>query len=70
MAGPQEFTCRACGAQFDSREKLDKHNKREHSVSQADGAGDADRMQGQQGSRQEQQTPRGRSEPIDEDYAG
>jgi hypothetical protein len=43
MAGPQEFTCRACGAQFDSRDKLDKHNKREHSVSQADGAGDADR---------------------------
>jgi hypothetical protein len=70
MAGPQEFTCRACGAQFDSREKLDRHDKREHSVSQADGTGGVDRTQDQQGSPQGHKTARGRSEPTDEDYAG
>jgi len=70
MAGPQEFTCRACGAQFDSREKLERHDKREHSVSQADGAGAADRATGSPGARPNQQTARGRNKPIDEDYTG
>jgi hypothetical protein len=27
----ERITCRACGAEFDSREQLDKHNRREHS---------------------------------------
>ena len=26
----QEFTCPACGAEFDTREKLEKHGQREH----------------------------------------
>jgi hypothetical protein len=25
-----KITCRACGAEFDSREQLEKHNRREH----------------------------------------
>lgn len=70
MAGPQEFTCRACGTQFDSREKLDRHTKREHSESQADGAGGAERSGAEAGSRGNQQTARGRGEPRDQDYTG
>ncbi|MGH7710736.1 MAG: hypothetical protein ACREOG_05605 [Gemmatimonadaceae bacterium] len=30
MAETKDFTCRVCGAQFDARVKLDKHNRREH----------------------------------------
>ena len=30
MATEQRITCAACGAEFESREQLDKHNKREH----------------------------------------
>jgi hypothetical protein len=26
----ERITCRACGAEFDSREQLDRHNRREH----------------------------------------
>ncbi|HJU72732.1 MAG TPA: hypothetical protein VJ717_03230 [Gemmatimonadaceae bacterium] len=32
MAENRDFTCRACGAQFDTQDKLDKHNSREHSL--------------------------------------
>ena len=30
MAETKDFTCRACGAQFDTRDSLDQHNRREH----------------------------------------
>jgi hypothetical protein len=30
MATKEKVTCRACGAEFDSREQLDEHNRREH----------------------------------------
>ena len=30
MATNEKITCRACGAEFDSREQLDQHNQREH----------------------------------------
>jgi hypothetical protein len=30
MAPKDKITCRACGAEFDSREQLDQHNRREH----------------------------------------
>jgi hypothetical protein len=26
----EKFSCRACGAEFHSREELDRHNRREH----------------------------------------
>jgi hypothetical protein len=26
----ERITCRACGAEFDSRDQLDRHNRREH----------------------------------------
>ena len=40
MAETKDFTCRACGAQFDSRDKLDQHNRREHGTQgQAGGGG-------------------------------
>ncbi len=26
----EKITCRDCGAEFDSREQLDQHNRREH----------------------------------------
>jgi hypothetical protein len=32
MAEIKDFTCRACGAQFDTRETLDRHQRREHGV--------------------------------------
>jgi hypothetical protein len=60
MAGPKDFTCSECGAQFDSRDKLDRHNQREHSISQADGADD-ERAQSQQG------RGRDRDQPFDDD---
>jgi len=37
MAETKDFTCRACGAQFDSRDKLDQHNKREHGTQGTEG---------------------------------
>jgi hypothetical protein len=27
---PKDFRCKACGAEFDTREQLESHNKREH----------------------------------------
>jgi hypothetical protein len=30
MATKEKVTCRACGTEFDSREQLEEHNRREH----------------------------------------
>jgi hypothetical protein len=30
MASNQRVTCEACGTEFESREQLDQHNRREH----------------------------------------
>lgn len=30
MATDEKITCAACGAEFSSREQLDRHNQREH----------------------------------------
>lgn len=30
MAQNQKLTCDACGAEFDSQEQLEQHNRREH----------------------------------------
>jgi hypothetical protein len=30
MADTGKITCRACGTEFDSREQLEQHNRREH----------------------------------------
>ncbi len=59
MAEMKDFTCRACGAQFDTRDRLDQHNRREHGVGQkSQGTGS-----GQYGERgTEDQTGRGYSE--------
>ncbi len=40
MAEIKDFTCRTCGAQFDGRDKLDKHNRREHGAHIQQGSGD------------------------------
>jgi hypothetical protein len=41
-----QFKCQQCGSSFESREKLDQHNKQMHGSSQAQGGGQ------QQGSQQ------------------
>ena len=30
MSKDQKITCEACGTEFDTREQLDQHNRREH----------------------------------------
>jgi hypothetical protein len=34
-----EFKCQACGASFDSKEALDKHNKASHPAAAGSGTG-------------------------------
>jgi DNA-directed RNA polymerase subunit M/transcription elongation factor TFIIS len=45
MAG---FACAACGAEFETRERLEEHKRKEHSAVQQD-AGSTHTRSGQQG---------------------
>ena len=38
MPNPNQYECKACGAKFDSQEKLDNHNKQKHPTSTPVGA--------------------------------
>ena len=59
MAETKDFTCRTCGAQFDGRDKLDQHNRREHGahIEQSSGYSGPQRA-GQSGSQVLQREPR------------
>jgi hypothetical protein len=71
MAEMKDFTCRTCGAQFDGRAKLDKHNRREHGAHiQQSSADSGPQRGGQTGSQRLQQHPRsgeGESQGGDDD---
>lgn len=59
MAKIKDFTCRTCGAQFDARDKLDKHNRREHGAPIQQSFGDSGRqLGGPAGSERLPQRPR------------
>lgn len=59
MAEIKDFTCRTCGAQFDGRDKLDKHNRRQHGAHIQQSSGDSGPQRGgQTGSERLQQHPR------------
>jgi hypothetical protein len=47
MAG---FSCAACGAEFETRERLEEHKRKEHSAVQQD-AGSTHTQSGEQGQR-------------------
>lgn len=48
MAEMKDFTCRACGAQFDTRDRLDRHNRREHGAQGQEMYGDRGQKKGGQ----------------------
>lgn len=48
MAEIKDFTCRTCGAQFDRRDKLDKHNRRDHGAHIQQSSGDSGSQRGGQ----------------------
>ena len=59
MTEIKDFTCRTCGAQFDGRDKLDKHNRREHGAHIQQSSGESGPQRGEQtGSERLQQHPR------------
>lgn len=39
MPNPNQYECKACGAKFDSQEKLDGHNRQAHPSGTPAGAG-------------------------------
>lgn len=68
MAEIKDFTCRACGAQFDTREKLDQHNRREHGAGQqAQGSQQGGGQTGQSDQQSSQQRSQGSDTSWDEE---
>jgi hypothetical protein len=55
MAEIKDYTCRTCGAQFDARDKLDKHNRRDHGVPIQQSSGDSAPQRGGQSESQDLQ---------------
>ena len=60
MPNEQDFECQQCGAHFDSRERLDRHNKQQH-TQQAGSSNISSSPSNQSGNKTSMGSPQGSS---------